>query len=262
LWRFGGVKFSLRDWGLAAGFAIFGNLLYYALLVMGIQLSGPGLAVPIIGLLPVTVALCGNWRERTIPWGRLAAPLITVFIGLMLVNLSRGGSLGAFGGGQGHASALGLLCLIAPVIMWTWYAIANAAFLKRRRDVSASAWASAIGVATLVLTVVLFPFHLIFGSGAASIPHLFVTGDVWLVAFWSTILGLGASWGAAMLFNVASTRLPVALTGQLIVFETIFGVAYVFLADGRPPAPIELAGFALSILGIWLSIRVLQPAEK
>lgn len=184
LWRFGGVKFSLRDWVLAAGFAIFGNLLYYALLVLGIQLSGPGLAVPIIGLLPVTVALCGNWRERTIPWNRLAAPLIAVFIGLMLVNLSRGGSFGDADDNQGgHASTLGLLCLIAPVIMWTWYAIANAAFLKRRRDVSASAWASAIGVATLALTLALFPLHLIFGDGAKSIPHLFATGDVLLVAF-------------------------------------------------------------------------------
>ncbi len=70
------------------------------------------------------------------------------------------------------------------------------------------------------------------------------------VAFWSTVLGLGASWGAAALFNAASTRLPVTLAGQLIVFETIFGVLYVFLAEGRHPAAIELAGFALSILGI------------
>lgn len=254
LWRFGSVRFSTADWVLAAGFAIFGNLLYYALLVLGIQLSGPGLAVPIIGLLPVTVALCGNWRERAIPWRRLAPSLLAVFVGLMLVNLSRGGSFG----GSGHASTLGLLCLAAPVIMWTWYAIANASFLKRRRDVSASSWASAIGVATLVLTLALFPLHLMFGDGATSIPHLFATGDVFLVAFWSTVLGLGASWGAAMLFNIASTRLPVTLTGQLIVFETIFGVAYVFLAEGRPPAPIELVGFGLSILGIWLSIRVLQ----
>lgn len=254
LWRFGGVGFSWRDWCLAASFAIFGNLLYYALLVVGIQISGPGLAVPIIGLLPVTVALFGNLRERAIPWRGLALPLVTVFAGLMLVNLSRGGT---FGGG-GQASVLGLVCLMAPVVMWTWYAIANAAFLKRRREVSAVTWASAIGVATLALTILLFPLHLIFGAGAESIPRLFATGDVVLVAFWSTVLGLGASWGAAVLFNAASTKLPVALTGQLIVFETIFGVAYVFLAEGRPPAPIELVGFGLSIVGIWLSIRILQ----
>nr|WP_298681846.1 DMT family transporter [uncultured Dongia sp.] len=258
LWRFGGVRFSRADWLLAAGFAIFGNLLYYALLVAGIRLSGAGLAVPIIGLLPVTVALAGNWRERAIPWRQLGLPLLAVFIGLMLVNLSRGGSFG----GESKTSLLGLLCLIAPVVMWTWYAVANAAFLKRRRDISASAWASAIGVATLALTLALFPLHLIFGEGATSIPHLFATGDVFLVAFWSTVLGLGASWGAAVLFNAASTRLPVALTGQLIVFETIFGVAYVFLAEGRPPAPVELVGFALSILGIWLSIRILQGRQK
>jgi len=253
LWRFGRVRLSAGDWGLAAAFAFFGNLFYYALLVLGIRLAGAGLAVPIIGLLPVTVALAGNWREGAMPWRALALPLVAVFIGLMMVNIARG-----FSAGGTHASLLGLLCLVAPVVMWTWYAIANAAFLKRRRDVSASAWASATGVATLGLTLALFPLHLIFGNGAQSIPQLFATGEVLAVAFWSTVLGLGASWGAAALFNLASTRLPVTLAGQLIVFETVFGVFYVFLAEGRVPSAVELGGFALSILGIWLSIRILQ----
>lgn len=253
LWRFGRASLSAGDWALAAAFAFFGNLLYYALLVLGIRLAGAGLAVPIIGLLPVTVALAGNWREGAMPWAKLALPLVAVFVGLMLVNLARG-----IAAGGAHASALGILCLMAPVAMWTWYAVANAAFLKRRRDISASAWASAIGVATLGLTLALFPLHLIFGNGAQSIPHLFATGEVLAVAFWSTVLGLSASWGAAALFNLASTRLPVTLAGQLIVFETIFGVFYVFLAEGRRPGALELGGFALSILGIWLSIRILQ----
>ncbi|WP_374377596.1 DMT family transporter [Dongia sp.] len=257
LWRFGRVHLSCGDWVLAASFAIFGNLLYYALLVLGIRLAGAGLAVPIIGLLPVTVALAGNWREGALPWKKLAPPLIAVFIGLMLVNIARGRDAGG-----AHASLLGILCLVAPVIMWTWYAIANAAFLKRRADVGATAWASAIGVATLALTLALFPLHLIFGDGAHSIPHLFATGEVIAVAFWSTVLGLGASWGAAALFNIASTRLPVTLAGQLIVFETIFGVFYVFLAEGRRPSLVELAGFTLSILGIWLSIRALQHTRN
>jgi drug/metabolite transporter (DMT)-like permease len=253
LWRFGRMTLSMRDWLLATAFAFFGNLLYYALLVLGIRLAGAGLAVPIIGLLPITVALAGNWHEGVLPWRKLALPLAAVFVGLMMVNLARGLATGGT-----HASLLGLLCLVSPVVMWTWYAIANAAFLKRRRDISASAWASAIGVATLGLTLALFPLHLVFGNGAQSIPRLFATGEVFAVAFWSTVLGLGASWGAAALFNMASTRLPVTLAGQLIVFETIFGVFYVFLAEGRLPSAIELGGFALSILGIWLSIRALQ----
>ncbi len=253
LWRFGRVSLSWQDWLLAVAFAFFGNLLYYALLVVGIRFAGAGLAVPIIGLLPVTVAVAGNWREGTLPWRRLAPPLLAVFVGLMLVNLARG-----VVAQEAHASWLGILCLIAPVVMWTWYAVANAIFLKRRHEIGASAWASAVGVATLGLTLALFPLHLIFGDGASSIPRLFASGEVWAVAFWSTVLGLGASWGAAVLFNMASTRLPVTLAGQLIVFETIFGVFYVFLAEGRIPTGIELAGFGLSILGIWLSIRVLQ----
>jgi drug/metabolite transporter (DMT)-like permease len=88
-------------------------------------------------------------------------------------------------------------------------------------------------------------------------------GQDWLrFAGWCFVLGAGASWGGTALFNKASARLPVALTGQLIVFETVFGVGYVFLASGSAPHVIEIVGFTLAILGIWFSIRVLTPERK
>jgi len=263
LWRFGKIRFTWRDWCLAAAFALFGNLLYYALLVLGVQLAGPALAVIIIGLLPVSVALWGNHGggnagAREAPFRKLALPLALVLAGLLLVNVSRSdGRVEA-----GPLLIIGILCLVAPVVMWTWYAVANARFLKRRAEIGAGEWASAIGVATLALTTLAFPLHLVIGSGWQSIGHLFATGDWLWLAFWSTVLGLGASWGAAMLFNAAAKNLPVTLTGQLIVFETIFGAFYVFLAEGSPPRLMELAGFALSVLGIWISIRALQRHQR
>jgi drug/metabolite transporter (DMT)-like permease len=185
----------------------------------------------------------------------LALPLCGVLAGLLLINLSRGSTFD----GNTRFSVLGIACLLLPVAMWTWYAVANAAFLKRRPDISATEWASVIGVATFALTVSLLAAELWFGTAADSAVRLVSTGQWVAFSGWSIVLGAGASWGAAALFNKASARLPVALTGQLIVFETVFGVVYVFLAEGRPPKSIEFAGFALAIAGIWLCIRILHP---
>ena len=38
--------------------------------------------------------------------------------------------------------------------------------------------------------------------------------------------GIGSAWVAAVLWNVASRRLSPSLAGQLIVSETVFGLAY------------------------------------
>ena len=251
-------SFTRREWVLALGFALFGNVLYYLVLVLGIQLAGAALAVPIIGLLPVTVSLFGNMRGRELPFRQLALPLTAVLAGILLVNLSRANS---FGGGA-TPSILGVICLVLPVVMWTWYAIANSAFLKRRPDISGAAWASVIGVASLLLTAALFVGKVISVILGKSDLKLTNQQD-WLgFGFWCFVLGAGASWGAAALFNKASARLPVALTGQLIVFETVFGVGYVFLTSGRAPRLIEIVGFAVAIVGIWLSIKVLHPARS
>lgn len=258
LFRAGMARLSWREWVLAFAFAIFGNLLYYLVLVLGIQLAGAGLAVPIIGLLPVTVSISGNIRNRDLPARTLALPLAGVLAGLLLINLSRSQVPDA----AAVPSVLGIGCLVLPVVMWTWYAVANAAFLKRRPDVSGTEWASVVGVATFALTLLFLLCGWAFGSVQHSTMRL-TAADQWATFIvWSVILGAGASWGAAALFNVASARLPVALAGQLIVFETVFGAVYVFLAQGRLPSALELTGFVLAIFGIWLSIRAFHARSS
>ena len=65
--------------------------------------------------------------------------------------------------------------------------------------------------------------------------------------------GLGSSWLATVLWNVASQRLSASLCGQLIVSETLFALLYSFLWDGRWPHAIELAAALLFVLGILAS---------
>jgi drug/metabolite transporter (DMT)-like permease len=55
---------------------------------------------------------------------------------------------------------------------------------------------------------------------------------------------------ANTLWNVASRALPLALTGQMVVFETLFGLLYGFLWESRWPAMHESAAIVLLVGGV------------
>ncbi|MGO7837681.1 hypothetical protein [Rhizobium leguminosarum] len=49
---------------------------------------------------------------------------------------------------------------------------------------------------------------------------------------WALVMGLAGSWLATWFWVFASRRLPLALAAQLIVAETVFGLAYGFSSRG------------------------------
>jgi drug/metabolite transporter (DMT)-like permease len=57
------------------------------------------------------------------------------------------------------------------------------------------------------------------------------------------------------LWNVASRALPLALTGQMIVFETIFASLYGYLWEGRWPTRLEGLALVLLVAGVILCTR-------
>jgi drug/metabolite transporter (DMT)-like permease len=69
-------------------------------------------------------------------------------------------------------------------------------------------------------------------------------------------IGLFASWLGTLCWNAASQRLPTALAGQLIVFETLSALAYAFWLRGQWPEPLTLAGIALLVVGVVGGVRV------
>jgi len=75
--------------------------------------------------------------------------------------------------------------------------------------------------------------------------------------FWgvSAAVALGASVIGNGLWNAASRLLPLTLSGQLIVFETLFALLYGFLYERRWPAPLEGAAIVLLLTGVLGSVR-------
>ena len=241
-----------KAWPLALAFAFSGNVGMYLLLVLGIRFAGAPVATSLVGIIPVTVAIAGNFIEREFPWRRLALPLALILPGLLAINLT-----GAKTGAQaGEGRFFGLLCTLGTVGLWTFYGVANARFLRANPSVSGPAWSTKVGVATLVLVALAVPLVALLDPGAVGFRQLLHPSArlAWFMAV-SAFLGVVVSWGGTLLWNGASAHLPTSLAGQLVVSEILAGLFYVFIADARLPSVLELAGILAVVSGVLVGVR-------
>ena len=152
--------------------------------------------------------------------------------------------------------ALGGLLALGAVVCWTWYPIRNADWLRAHPDRSPRAWATAQGVATLPLA--LAGYGLIWTWSAASGSALELPLGPRPAVFVGLMfaIGLFASWLGTLCWNEASQRLPTALVGQLIVFETLSALGYALLLRGALPPALTGLGVALLVAGVVWALRI------
>jgi len=253
-------ELARADWIEAGKLAAIGNLLYYVLLAAAIQRAGGPLPTMIIGTLPVVIAITSNLRDARrdgrLPWLQLAPSLLLIAAGIALVNHVELAELRARADVDLARHGTGALLAVGAVACWTWYPIRNADWLRKHAGRSPRTWATAQGVATLPLAAaglgVLLVADAVVGIG---IPLPLGTTPGRFVGLMLAI-GLLASWLGTLCWNEASQRLPTALAGQLIVFETLAALAYAFVLRGRWPPAVTLAGIALLVVGVMWALRV------
>jgi drug/metabolite transporter (DMT)-like permease len=143
----------------------------------------------------------------------------------------------------------GLLCAGGALASWTTYAVANSRWLARLAHVSAQDWSLLTGVVTGLEAIVL-AVPAWYGDTLAhtNADWLRFASLIGAMALFCSVLGNG-------LWNVASRALPLALTGQMIAFETIFAALYGYLWEGRWPTPLEAIALALLVAGVVMSAR-------
>lgn len=258
-------RLDRADWLAAVRLAAIGNLLYYLCLASAIQRAGGPLPTMIVGTLPVTIAMTANLsraeRDRRLPWLRLMPALLLIAAGMAFVNNVEIVAMRADPTADLPRYAQGGLLAFAAVACWTWYPLRNAAWLRAHPDRSPRAWATAQGVATLPLAACAYALLWAvsgwtgsdFAMPAGPRPGVFIGLMV--------AIGLLASWLGTLCWNEASRRLPTAVAGQLIVFETLAGLTYSFIQRGRIPEPQVVAGVALLLAGVILALRI-KPGEQ
>ena len=259
------------DWLEAARLALVGNLIYYLTLAAGIQRAGVPMASVIIGTLPVVIAVCANWHERSLPWRRLLPPMTLIAAGLALVNRAE---LAALAAQQldGSRYAQGIALTLVALVCWTWYPIRNARWLQRHPGLRASSWTTAQGLATGAMALAGWALDTAWQVASAAAPAA-GNADGWLRLLglgprpWVYLglmlaMGLLASWLGTLLWSKAAQLLPTSLAGQLIVFETLSALAYGYAWRKQWPGAGAALGIALLVAGVVLGVRAFQQQAR
>jgi drug/metabolite transporter (DMT)-like permease len=258
---------SRADWREAARLSLVGNIVYYLFLSSALQRAGGPMPTMIIGTLPVVIAVCANLRngERDghLPWRKLWPALVVILGGIALVNQAEMQRMHAQGGLDLGRYVLGSVLALGAVVCWTWYPLRNADWLRAHADRSPLTWATAQGLVTLPMAALGYGVAwLVFDLQQPQWPMPLGPRPLLFAGLMLT-LGLLASWVGTLCWNEASQRLPTALTGPLIVFETLSALSYAFAQRGEWPSHATLLGITLLVIGVIAALRVRpQPVQQ
>jgi drug/metabolite transporter (DMT)-like permease len=257
------------DWTWAFMLSVIGNFVYYGFLATSIQTLGNPLPSLIIGTLPVIIALCANlgiaqsFHAPRVAWRDLLLPMVLMLTGLYCVN---GQELERLGNLSAAQYWLGLLAALLAVAAWTWYPLYNDRHLKQAPHIKAATWATAQGLATLLPAAVLFGVWLSVAPLSKPIEPALTQGvqgtlmtniqSLPLRYWWLMLtLGFASSWLGTLCWNASCQRLPAAVSGQLIVFETLAALAFGYAYRQQWPDALSAVGIALLVAGVLLGVR-------
>lgn len=251
---------TVQIWVKALIYSLIVNIIYYTLLVLGLRYASASVTALMMGLGPLTIAFYGNWKEKEYQFRKLILPSVFIASGLIFVNIpalleASAETLGGY--------VLGLFFGSCSLAAWTWYVVANSRFLRKNTHITPSNWANIMGIATF-FWVLLIEGLMVIALGADEVMGKYTDFESNLQAFvlGTASLGIACSWVGFYLWYRANHYLPVSLAGQLTIFETIFGLTFVYIVEERIPTTIELSGIILMLGGIVASVNALKKPSS
>jgi drug/metabolite transporter (DMT)-like permease len=243
-------QLRLSDWACAALLGFLGYIGYFFLITTAVLAAGPVM----MGSVPIVLAIAGNLRSSSVPWRAIAGPLLVAALGISLVNLSVFDFSSATVGLPTDSMLLGLLASLMAIGFWTGFGLLNESALAQRPSMSPILWSAMLIFMCSVEMLAFIPagLHLNLShfashpSGLAGTQALMVCG---------LIQGLGATLAGAWAWSIATRRLPLALSGQLIASGTLYATAMGLLINQRWPSPMEALGTGLLFVGVVWAIH-------
>lgn len=250
-WRELRERIGMAEWRGLLWLSLAGNLVYFVLLAHAVQWAGGAAASLIVGLIPVVVTVAGVREEGAVPLRQLAPALTLCLFGVGLVGYEALQSEHAQG--SANQRLLGLLCAFGALFSWALYSIGNSRWLARRPDISGHDWSLLTGVATGALALLLMPSAFVV-SGPSHAP----VDWMWFWVISAGVAVVASVFGNAC-WNRASRNLPLTLTGQMIVFETLFALLYGFGWQRRWPTLMEAVAIVCLVSGVLLCAHAHRP---
>lgn len=243
-WRSLAPGLGHAEWVALVYLGLLGNIFYYLFLASAVQWAGGASTSLIIGLLPVVVTVAGTRDTGALRLSVLIAPLVLCLAGVVLVGVEALSAETGSGDSGAATRVAGLLCAFGALASWSAYSVCNSRWLARRPDISSHDWSLLTGVVTGALALLLAPPAFLHGAEGHD-------GGDWL-RFWSMaiIMAVFASVVGNACWNRASRLLPLTLSGQMIIFETLFALLYGFLWEQRLPTRLEMLAIVCLVSGV------------
>jgi len=248
----GRCRYPLSIWARALRYSLVCSIGYYTFVILALRYSTPAICTLILGVCPIAIAFYGNWREKECSYKSLVMPSVLIVIGLIAINVPY-----ILETPSPSTYFIGLACALWALIAWSWYVVANSAFLKKNPQVDSGDWSTLIGVGTMFWVLILSGVALLFFEEQLDFSKYFEAGpELYNFLIGCAVLGIFCSWVGGFLWNRASFYLPVSLAGQLTILETLFGISYVYIFEQRLPPKMEFLGIAFLLSAIIYGIRV------
>lgn len=137
--------------------------------------------------------------------------------------------------------------------IWVLYAVLNSRVMRGPAAPGPLAWTGLQGIGAALGALPLIPLSSVWSDTLPSpLPDFAGLNFVG----WTLLLGIPGAWAATWFWVIAARRLSLALSAQLVVTESLFGLAYGFVYLGRLPTLIEGIGSALQIVGVVMAVRL------
>ncbi|WP_392713122.1 hypothetical protein [Rhizobium ruizarguesonis] len=162
-------------------------------------------------------------------------------IGVAIVNVA---TISAVDLAASTSIILGILASSVALVIWIIYGLVNAAVMRAPDAPSGLQWTGLQGIGAAIGSFLLLPL------ASFDLADTVSGSEVLRFVGWALVMGLAGSWLATWFWVFASRRLPLALAAQLIVAETVFGLAYGFMFEGRLRSPAETIGAALRVASV------------
>ena len=250
-------RYPRAIWIKALYFSLVSTLVYYISLVLALRYSNPAITALIMGVSPIMIACYGGWKEKVMNLRAFIVPSILILIGIVIINVPH-----LHDNESPSDHVLGLFFCCVALVTWSWYVVANSEFFKKYPEVQSCDWSTMIGVSTIFWVILCsVTTHLFFPAEFALEKYTFVNASFSSFLIGSAVLGLVCSWVGAYCWNRANHYLPVTLAGQLTIFETIFGVVFVYLVEQRMPPLMEMVGMGCLIGAVLYGIHITSRSQ-
>ena len=132
-------------------------------LILSIRASDITTAALIVGITPITFAIYGNIQQKEFSFRQLFVPLVLISIGLISLHWMRISDTRNIN--EIENLFLGIFFALISLLLWTWYGVQNAKYLKQKQGdlLKNSDWSIAIGVCTFGITILILFIFSIFG---------------------------------------------------------------------------------------------------